>query len=184
MRFYRMRRIHHAHSIRLPLPLHNRRPTGGPFTPRPRSSLLFPHPLKYIRIPPLPHIHMALHPIHQRRLPQMAPPPLRERELHIVDPLPASLLQPLVPQGEYLAGYVHALERGVVAHALEEGHAESGAEARARGEHAVGGAFADAVGEGFEALADGDDEGGGEGWAVDPVAGEVLGLQTGVRRDL
>lgn len=48
----------------------------------------------------------------------------------------------------------------------------------------MSGAFANAVGERFEALADGDDKGGGDGRAVDPVAVEVLGLEPGVRGDL
>lgn len=41
-------------------------------------------------------------------------------------------------------------------------------------------AFANAVGQRFETLTDCDDEGGGERWAGDPVAGEVLGLETGM----
>ena len=71
-------------------------------------------------------------------------------------------------------------ECSIVTHALEEGDAEAGPLARDGGEHAVGGAGADAVGEGFEALADGDDEGAWDGGAVDPFARQVLGLEAAV----
>lgn len=45
----------------------------------------------------------------------------------------------------------------------------------------MGGAFADAVSERFQPLADGHDQGGRDGRAVDPIAVEVLGLQARVR---
>ena len=48
----------------------------------------------------------------------------------------------------------------------------------------MGGAFAYAVGERFEALTDCDDESGGNRWAINPGSVEVLGLETGMRRDL
>ena len=44
----------------------------------------------------------------------------------------------------------------------------------------MGGTFADAVCEGFEALTDCDDEGGGERGAVNPFAMKVLGLEASV----
>lgn len=127
---------------------------------------------------------MTLHTIHERRLAQMPPPALRERKLHVVDPSPHPRLRAPVPHRAYLGRDGHALEGGVVAHALEEGDAEAGAQPRAGGQHAVRGAFADAVGERFEALADCHDEGAGVGGAVDPVAGEVLGLEARVRGHL
>lgn len=48
----------------------------------------------------------------------------------------------------------------------------------------MGGAFADAVGDGFETLADCDNKGGRDGGAVDPIAIEVLRLEAGVRWNL
>ena len=44
----------------------------------------------------------------------------------------------------------------------------------------MGGTFADAVCEGFETLADCDDECGGERGAVNPFAMQVLSLKAGV----
>ena len=60
-------------------------------SPQPKSSLLLPHPLQNIWIPSLRHILMAFYPIHQRRLTQVFPPPLRKSELHVIYPLPISL---------------------------------------------------------------------------------------------
>lgn len=45
----------------------------------------------------------------------------------------------------------------------------------------MGSTFAHAVCEGFEALADCDDEGGGEGGTVNPLSMKVLGLEAGMR---
>lgn len=126
----------------------------------PCNRLLFPYPFEYLRIPPLPHILMALDPIHQRRFPQMSPPPLLKCKLHIVNPLSPSRLHPLIPHRQDLTRHIYALESGIIAHALKEGHAEAWAESSLWGEYPVGGAFADAVGERFEALTDGDNEGG------------------------
>lgn len=67
---------------------------------------------------------------------------------------------------------------------MEKGDAVPGALAGGGAQDAVGGAGADAVGEGFQALADGHDEGPGDGRAIDPVAGEVLGLEAAVRGGL
>lgn len=91
MRLYRMRRIYETHSIRLTFAPRNLR-LSDHFTVCLRSSLLLPDPLQDIRIPPLPHIDMALDPIHQRCFPQMSPPPFRKCEFHLIDLLSTSPL--------------------------------------------------------------------------------------------
>jgi len=62
----------------------------------PPSPLLSPYTGQDLRIPPLPHIRMAL--------PFLPDPP-----------------HPLIPQAQYLIRDLHARKRGVVAHAREEG---------------------------------------------------------------
>ena len=118
------------------------------FRRRRRSSnpLLIPHPLQDLRIPPLAHIRMAPNPILQGRLAQMAPPPLHKCKLYIILPHPAPLRHLRVPHRQHLDGYVHALERAIVANALEEGHAVPRAGTGGWREDAVGCGFAHAVG--------------------------------------
>jgi hypothetical protein len=157
----------HPHPHPLPLcPLPHLPPNPPPLIP-------LPHGPPNLRIPPLRHVHMALTPVPQRRLAQMPPPALLKRKLHPIPPL-RSLQRP------HMRRYIHALKRRIVAHALEERDAEARALAPRGAEDAVGGARADAVRERFEALADGHDEGAGDGGAVDPFAGDVLGLEAAV----
>lgn len=120
---------------------------------------------------------MAFDAVEQGGLAQGGPAALAEGELSFTGITGVAL----VAHG---ARHVDALEGGVVADALEKGDAEAGAGAGGGAEHAVGGALRHAVGEGFEALADGDDEGAREGRAVDPVPREVLRLQASVRAGL
>lgn len=149
------------------------------------SPLLVPYFPQNIWVPPLPHIRMALDPVRQRRLPKVSPSALLERELDVVSParLPP-VPQHLLPHLHDLCGDIHALERGVVADPLEKGDAVPRTLAGGGAQDAVGGAGADAVGEGLQALADGHDESSGDGRAIDPVAGEILGLKAAVRGGL
>ena len=69
------------------------------------------------------------------------------------------------------------LERGIIAHALEEWDAEARSLARCRGQDTMRSAGAHAVSESLEALADGYDKGAGDGRTVDPFSIQVLGLE-------
>lgn len=111
----------------------------------------------------------------------MFPLPLLERKLHIVPLRPFPFRRHLVPHPQHLLRDIHALKRTVVAHALKEGNTVTRSGARGRREHAVGGGFADAVRERFEALPDCYHEGARHGRNVDPVAREVLRLEPTVR---
>lgn len=115
---------------------------------------------------------MAHDAIEQSRLAQMFPAALPKRELDRVGGGGSAAVTS--QHGFALVadrlGHVDALECGVVADALEEGHAEARAGARGGAEHAVCCALGYAVGEGFEALADDDDECAWDGRAVDPFA--------------
>ena len=130
---------------------------------------------------------MAPDPVCQGRLPQMPPLPLFESKLYIIPPRPFPPGQPfpfrhhLVPHPQHLLGDIHALKRTVVAHALKEGNTVTRPRARRRREHAMGGGFADTVCERFKALPDCYHESARDGRNVDPVAGEILGLEPTVR---
>lgn len=112
----------------------------------------------------------------------MIPFPLAEGKLDVVNAAAGrvQLAQALVSHRQHGGRYVDALERGVVADALEEWHAEAGPRAGAGAQHAVRRAGADAVRERFETLADGDDKRARHGRTVDPGTREVLGLQASV----
>ena len=147
------------------------------------SRLLGPSPGQKLRIPPLAHVLMALDSIEQRGLAQMLPFPLAKGKLDVVNAAVArcvQLAQALVPHRQHGGRYIDALERGVVADALEEWHAEAGPGAGAGAQHTVRRAGADAVRERFETLADGDDKRARHGRTVDPGTREVLGLQASV----
>ena len=136
----------HSHTL-FPLSLLNTFRTSSLRFSRSSSSsdLLSAHPLQDLGIPPLSHIRMAPDPILQRRFAQMPPPPLHKRKLNIIPPHPAPLRHLRVPHRQYLGGYIHALERAVVAYAWELWHAVPGAGAGGRVENSMGCGFAHAV---------------------------------------
>ena len=140
-------------------------------------SLLLPYTLQDLGIPPLPHIRMTLDTVPQRRFTQRGRhASLPERKLDIVQPLSAISLQHLSALLLHVLGHLaHAdliqiLKGGVPPHALEEGDGEAGALARGGGKDPMRGAHADALCQGLETLADGDDQGAGDRGAVDPFA--------------
>lgn len=151
---------------------------------RPRlRRLILPHLLQQLRIPALADIRMALDAIHQRRLAEVFIPSRLERELDAILPPPPAL-DDLAAQLLQLGVDGDALERRVVADALEERDGEARAGARGGRQHAVRGGRADAGRQRLHALPDGDDERAGDGRAVDPRALQVLHLQPAVRRRL
>lgn len=140
------------------------------------SRLLLPDLRQHIWVPTLRHVRVALTPIRKRGFPKVIPPALDESELHVIAAT-AFAVQDLPSQPANVIRHVHRLKLGVIAHALEEGNAEARALASLWGEDAVSSAGADAIGERFKALADGDDQGAADGWAVDPFSLGVLSLE-------
>lgn len=112
----------------------------------------------------------------------MIPFPFLERKLHVVDSAArrVQLSQPVVPHRQQCGRHVDALERGVVADALEEWHTEPRAGACTGAERAVRRAGADAMRERFETLADDDNKCPRDGRTIDPGTCQVLGLQASV----
>lgn len=106
----------------------------------------------------------------------MSPLSFCKREFDIIHPVNPSFPQYFFSYCHYLLWDIDGLERSVVAHALEERDTEARSFACGWGKHSVGGAGADAVGEGFKTLTDCYDEGARDWTTVDPVAREVLRL--------
>lgn len=148
----------------------------------PRFRLLCSCNGQKFRVPPLADIRMALHAVIQRGLAQVVPPALLERELNLAGDSRAiaPFAQHRVAHVAHLARHVDTLKCGIVADALEEGHAEPWTFAGGGAKHAVCCALRYAVREGFETLADGYDKGAWDGRAVNPVSCEVLRLQAAV----
>lgn len=122
---------------------------------------------------------MTPHPIRQRCLPKMPPPPFAKRKLNIILPLAVDLAQ-----RPHTLRHIHLLKLCVVAHALEERYAVAHALTRARTQHPVRRRAAHAARQGFEALPHGHHQRALNRLAVDPLALLVLHLQSALRRSL
>ena len=106
--------------------------------------------------PSLTNVWMALDSVGQRGFSKMTPSALAEGELDVIPPAPIASKY-ISAESTNLGRHIHLLELRVVAHALEEGHAESRTLALLWTEHTMRCACTNARSQGFEALAHGDD---------------------------
>ncbi|KAK2598585.1 hypothetical protein N8I77_011985 [Diaporthe amygdali] len=146
--------------------------------------LFLPDLRKYIWVPPLPNIRVALDAVPERRLAQRARnAPAAERKLDIIEPPAPIGPQHVLAQPAHLAGHdadadaLEVLERRVGLHALEERYREPAPLPRPRAQHPVRRRRAHPARQRLHPLPDRHHQRPGPRRAVDPLAPRVLRLQ-------
>ena len=126
---------------------------------------------------------MASDAIHQRSFTKVSPAAFRERELDIV--LPGTVpFQHLAPQAHHLLGHLHALERGIIANALEKGNTIPRPAPPRRAQHPMRRARTHTLRQCLQPLPDGHHQRARHRRTVDPLAQRILNLQSAMLRRL